>query len=238
MINKIKKTFLNSVNKLTKIIKKFIAKNKHKINWHSIKSNKKKWIIGLFMIGYVIFWLWYFSERNISFQEQPKEIEKSSQIETESKKEQTEEPRREFTKEELGNFWLEVDTDKFKVKAPIVQGTEPVDLKKGIGRHRTTALPGENGNMVISGHRWKFGNNPAYKAFENLDELKNGDKITVHYGNEDFEYEIFEEGIVRDDGKGFDEVMKKTDEQMLTLYTCTPKYTALKRLYYRARIIK
>ena len=41
MINKIKKILLNSVNKLTKIIKKLITKNKHKINWHSIKKIRK-----------------------------------------------------------------------------------------------------------------------------------------------------------------------------------------------------
>ncbi len=44
--------------------------------------------------------------------------------------------------------------------------------------------------------------------------------------------------MVKPNDKGVEEILKKTDEPILTLYTCTPKYTSLKRLYYRAKLIK
>jgi sortase A len=237
MINKIKKIFLSTLNSL----KNFIIKNKYKINWHSIKKNKKKWVIGLFMLGYIFFWLWYFGEKDIALKEQGDSSVETGQIvsgKEDSKLKNKKESKQGFAEDDLKNFWLEIDTDKLKVKAPIVQGVDPADLKNGLGRHRTTSLPNKKGNMVISGHRWKFGDNPAYKVFEDLDKLKDGDKVSVHYGGRIFEYEIFEDGTVSDNEDGFDEVMKKTDDKMLTLYTCTPKYTALKRLYYRAKFIR
>ena len=33
------------------------------------------------------------------------------------------------------------------------------------------------------------------------------------------------------------EILEQTDTPMLTLYTCTPKRTALKRLVYRAQLL-
>ena len=229
---KIKKTFkkyshILSKSKMKKVIGRFIANS---FSW--IKKHKKRVLVVLFLISYTLFWYWFFSERNMAFDdnlENNQIVEKNKVIEHEKDKEQG------FAN--LGNFWLEINTDKVKVKAPVVNGTTDNELDQGLGRHKTTALPNENGNMVISGHRWKFGDNPAYKVFENLDKLKNGDKIEVHYGTKVFEYEVYEQGTVRPNKKGGKEILKKTDDKILTLYTCTPKYTALNRLYYRAKLV-
>lgn len=203
-----------------------------------IKNNKKLLGIGLFMVLYVLFWMWYFEERNVGLREN--NLNKGSKegvVFSQEKIGIEKENKKEFSEKDLGSFWLEINTKKVKVKAPVVDGIEPEDLDRGLGRHRTMALPGEEGNMVISGHRWKFGSNPAYKIFEDLDKLKNGDKVLVHYGSELFEYEIYSKGVVKLNKKGVREVLKETDEPVLTLYTCTPKYTALRRLYYRAKFI-
>lgn len=88
--------------------------------------------------------------------------------------------------------------------------------------------------MVFSWNLWKFGKKPAYKVFENIDELEIGDNVTVHYRGENFVYEIVEQKIVGD--KSID-ILEQADASMLTFYTCTPKYTALKRLVYRAKLV-
>lgn len=212
--------------------------NLMKINLADIKSyiykHKKPIVIGIFALGYIFFWFWFFGERDIAVKESsPQMKQEKSAVEDENKN-----SKKEFSQKELGNFWLEINTEEVKVKAPILNGIEPEILDRGLGRHKTTVLPGQNGNMVISGHRWKFGNKPSYKIFENLNKLKNGDKIQIHYGNKIFEYEVYEKGVVSPNEKGGREILKKTTNPILTLYTCTPKHTALRRLYYRAKLIK
>jgi len=213
--------------KLPETIGKYISNS---FFW--VKKHKKTTAIIIFAIGYIIFWWWFFNERNIAFDDSLKNDQTLVKSEvTESKKDE----KKGFAS--LGNFWLEINTDKVKVKAPVVNGVTDDKLDQGLGRHKTTALPNENGNMVISGHRWKFGDNPAYKVFENLDKLKNGDKILVHYGRKIFEYEVYERGTVSPNRDGGKEILKKTDDKILTLYTCTPKHTSLRRLYYRAKLV-
>jgi LPXTG-site transpeptidase (sortase) family protein len=253
-----KEKFLNFVEKIKKISKKIKLvvvklgtniKGKYICNqddnkWSVLsflKKHQRKIFIGVFLLGYIFFWSWYFGDRNVGLNEeqgvkntQEKKIIVTQEIESEKKQD-----KKEFSKKDLGSFWLEIDTNEIKVKAPIINGTEDNDLDQGLGRHRTSAMPGENGNMVISGHRWKFGGNPSYKAFEDLDKLEEGDKVKVYYDNKVFEYEIIGNGnVVSPNKKGGKEILKKYDQPMLTLYTCTPKRTSLRRLYYRAKFVQ
>ena len=150
---------------------------------------------------------------------------------TEEEKKLIESNKKEFT--EFGDFWIQIDTDDLKLKAPIVDGVTPDKLALGVGRHKTTALPDEEaGNMVLSGHRWLYGDKPSYKVFEDLDKLNIGDKVKVHYEGKDYTYKITERKVVKDDDVS---ILDQTDDRTLTLYTCTPKYTALKRLVYIAK---
>jgi LPXTG-site transpeptidase (sortase) family protein len=220
--------------------------NFDKINLSFVKKNKKIIITVTLMLGYVLFWFLYFNEKDVGLKNENLIVGQQTQLANDDKKIKNKEnqdedknKKKEFSESDFNNFWLEINTDDLKIKAPIINGIQQEDLAKGLGRHKTSALPNDKGgNLVISGHRWKFGGNPAYKIFEDLDKLKNGDRVIVHYGGREFKYEVFESGVVKDDKKGFNEVMQKTDKKWLTLYTCTPKYTSLKRLYYRARIVE
>ncbi len=138
--------------------------------------------------------------------------------------------------EDCGDFWFSFEVDGKKVKSPIVEGVTADKLAKGIGHHKTTALPNkENSNVVLSGHRWKFGKNPFYTVFENIDALQNGDKVTVHYQDQDYIYEIYKSEVVPEDKTEI--LTQEVDEPRLTFYTCTPKYTAWKRLVYYAKLV-
>ena len=56
----------------------------------------------------------------------------------------------------------------------VVEGVSPADLQKGPGHYPGTALPGEIGNTVISGHRTTYG-----APFNDLLDLRDGDAVVV-----------------------------------------------------------
>ncbi len=196
------------------------------------KKYKRALLILMFLFGYVMFWSWFFSERNVAIEENSTEQKEISASEKE-KVSKHNKKEKQFT--EFGDFWIQINTDDVHIKAPIVEGVTDEKLAKGVGHHKTTAFPNrEGGNVVLSGHRWRFGKDPAFKVFENIDKLKIGDRIIIHYGGKNFEYEVTEQETVNDKAV---EILEQTEDPMLTFYACTPKYTALKRLVYRAKLI-
>ena len=198
-----------------------------------IEKYKRSLLIMGFFCGYALFWWWFYHGKNIAITDsaQKQQTASENKIVTEESIEETS-----ASFDDLGNFWIEISTDDVQIKAPIVEGVTDDRLAVGVGHHVTTAFPSKDGgNVVLSGHRWKIGKNPAYTIFEDLDQLQVGDKIHVHYREQDFMYEITETEIVDDDAV---EILTQTEESILTVYTCTPKYTAFKRLVYRAQLVE
>ncbi len=139
-----------------------------------------------------------------------------------------------FSEEPISQFQLEIATDDLKIEAPIIEGADKENLSQGVGHHKTTARPGFSGNVVIYGHRWYPGDNPYYTIFNDLDRLKAGDRVTVLYNGQKFSYEIFDSKVVLEEQT---EILKQTEEPILTLYTCTPRYTSEKRLVYLGKLV-
>ncbi|MFS2294420.1 MAG: class E sortase [Actinomadura sp.] len=112
----------------------------------------------------------------------------------------------------------------------IVEGVEREDLRKGPGHYPGTALPGEVGNFVVSGHR------TTYSApFNRLGELRRGDEILIDTREEQYVYTVTGRRIVK---PGATEVTapvpghpkRKPTERLITLTTCHPKYSAAQRM--------
>lgn len=144
--------------------------------------------------------------------------------------------------ENLGDFWLEINTPNLKIKAPIVEMTdknETIRLDQGIGHHKQTSLPNrKKGNVGLSGHRWMPNSekNPARKVFLDLDKLKIGDEVKVHFKGEDFIYKIIEEKIVENTEL---DILNDTEEPKVTIYACTPAYVeTTKRLVFIGELVK
>ncbi|THA59229.1 class E sortase [Streptomyces sp. A1136] len=57
---------------------------------------------------------------------------------------------------------------------PVLEGTGPDTLKKGLGHYRGTARPGESGNFSVAGHRRTYGD-----PFKDVPELRPGDAVIV-----------------------------------------------------------
>ena len=114
--------------------------------------------------------------------------------------------------------------------AIVVEGTTRDDLLVGPGHMKDTALPGENGNVVITGHRDTF--------FRHIYELNKGDEILVERNGQTFHYEVTGKKIVQPTDLS---VAKPTSDARLTLITCYPTYyigPAPERLVVFARLVK
>lgn len=129
----------------------------------------------------------------------------------------------------LGNGMALIKIPKIGVDAVVVEGVEVEDLKKGPGHYPDTALPGQLGNMVISGHRTTYG-----APFYRLDELKVGDEITIFDAKGPYVYKVSESKVVLPTEIG---VIAPSSDARLTLTTCEPKFSAAKRLIIVAQLV-
>lgn len=110
-------------------------------------------------------------------------------------------------------------------------------LKDGVVHYPGTALPGQNGNIAITGHSSYFPWDPGrFKdVFALLHEVQKGDKIVVYYSQEKYTYEVDEIKIVKPNNI---DILKQTPGDQLTLITCTPVGTNLNRLVVIAKLVK
>lgn len=98
--------------------------------------------------------------------------------------------------------------------APVVQGDGWEQLKKGVGQHLGTALPGEPGNVVLSAHNDIFG-----ELFRDLDQLRPGDEIILSTPANEFTYRVTGMRIVEPTDVS---VMEPTKRATVTLISCYP----------------
>jgi sortase A len=105
-----------------------------------------------------------------------------------------------------------LEIPRVNAELPIVEGTDPNDLKKGVGHYKGSSLPAEHGQIVLSGHR--------DTVFRRLGELKIGDSLIVKLAKGTYTYEITHMKIV--DAKDTSIItLQKTEEELL-LTTCYP----------------
>lgn len=125
------------------------------------------------------------------------------------------------------------------VETLVVEGTSAAALRAGAGHYPNTPLPGQVGNVAIAGHRTTYG-----APFENLDQLADGDTITVETLAGTFDYRVTSVARPADEppwepvfvvNPSQTEVLEDTPTQAtLTLTTCNPKYSARERLIVKA----
>lgn len=95
-----------------------------------------------------------------------------------------------------------------------------------------TVRPGEAGNSVIVGHRFIY-QGPA--TFYNLDKVEVGDKIAIFWDKKRYVYDVYD---IFETQPSNQEVEAPMNGKILTLYTCTPLWSAHNRLIVRARLVE
>lgn len=110
-------------------------------------------------------------------------------------------------------------------------------LKYGVVHYPGTANAGETGNVVITGHSSYFAWDPGrFKdVFALLHQVVVNDTIIVYHEQEKVTYEVYETKIVEPDQV---HVLTQSGEDRLTLITCTPVGTNLRRLIVLAKPIR
>jgi len=138
------------------------------------------------------------------------------------------------------------------IHAPI-KLTENVDLKKdnwnaiedqvqnalhdGVVRFPGTAEPGKYGNAFLVGHSSYYPFLPGkYKdIFALLPEIELGDEIEIWQNQKKFTFRVSEKKEVKPNNI---DVLRQTNDQRITLMTCTPLGTTLRRLIVTAKLIE
>ncbi len=142
----------------------------------------------------------------------------------------------------LGEDWSRV----------VVEGTGTAELEEGPGHYADTAMPGEDGNFAVAGHRVGRGS-----PFLDLDQMRPGDPIVVETADGWFTYRVLGDPATGDfaDPTGIpgQHVVTPADVDViaatpggppgvaasgkyLTLTTCHPKYSARQRLIVHAAL--
>jgi sortase A len=121
---------------------------------------------------------------------------------------------------------------RLRLDEPIHEGTDPKTLDIGVWLRPNTSTPDQGSNTVITGHRWLY-NNPSSAVFYNLDKVKQDDHIVVVWSGKIYVYVV---SAIKTVPPSAIEVEGPTDNNQLTVYTCTPLWTATDRLVLTAEL--
>jgi sortase A len=111
-----------------------------------------------------------------------------------------------------------------------VAGTGERSLKKGPGSYTDNVLPGEKGTVAIAGHRTTY-----LAPFRKLNKLRRGDTISLTMGYGIFKYSVEGSKVVSPGNTG---VLRHIRHDRIVLTTCTPLFSAAKRLVITGRRIR
>lgn len=110
-----------------------------------------------------------------------------------------------------------LEIPSIKIKAGVIEGVSPKELAISAGRYTTSATPDqEEGNLVIAAHV-----SGPVPVFENLKDVKIGDKALFHYKGNTYTYVIKDKFIAEPHQT---EILNSTPgKKTITLFTCTNK---------------
>jgi sortase A len=101
-------------------------------------------------------------------------------------------------------------------------------LRKGPGHYPRTALPGERGTVGLAAHRTTY-----LAPFRHIDQLQRGDEVVVAMPYGRFRYSVEGAIVVSPTNTAS---LRRVRDRRLALTTCTPPFSAAKRLIVTARL--
>jgi len=135
---------------------------------------------------------------------------------------------------------------KINATAAIVDNVNPYNsaeylkaLKDGVAHAAGTPNPGETGNVYLFAHSTDaFYNVGRYNAvFFLLGHLNPGDEVHIYYKGRKFKYVVYDKKVVSATDSQYLGTLIP-DEKTLTLQTCYPPGTTIKRLVVLAKMAK
>jgi sortase A len=122
-----------------------------------------------------------------------------------------------------------IEISNIGLSAMILEGTDAPTLRRAVGHIPGTPLPGQRGNVAITGHRDTF--------FRSLRNIRKNDEIRLTTLSGAYRYGVDSIKVVKPEDTA---VLNNTDDSILTLVTCYPFYyagPAPKRFIVRAHMI-
>jgi sortase A len=122
-----------------------------------------------------------------------------------------------------------IEISSIGIAAMILEGTDARTLRRAVGHIPGTPLPGQRGNVAITGHRDTF--------FRPLRNIRKNDEIKLTTLTGSYRYWVDSIKVVEAEDM---EVLDNSDDAILTLVTCYPFYyvgPAPKRFIVRAHRI-
>lgn len=134
--------------------------------------------------------------------------------------------------------------EKINANARIIPGVNPASEKEyvkalslGVAEALGSTPPGQQGNLYLFSHStdapWNIVRFNA--VFYLLRELEVGDRVIVFYQNKRFDYVVFDKRVVEANDVSY--LTNQYETPVLTLQTCDPPGTLLKRLIVRAKLV-
>ncbi|MEA2453046.1 MAG: sortase [Actinomycetota bacterium] len=132
----------------------------------------------------------------------------------------------------IGKALTRLEIPAIDLDVVVVEGTTPAALRAGAGHYPKTALPGEQGNVAIAGHRTTYG-----RPFNRMDDLKPGDKIVLTTPIGKHTYEVTSRPWVVSPTDATPLTKYEEGGYFLTLTSCHPEGSAAYRIIVRAELI-
>ena len=158
-------------------------------------------ILTLAYCTFVLVDAWAFQDRESADFDRQVQIQRQSNLKTAN-----------FTQNNRGLIGR-IEIQRLGLEAIVIEGTSRSTLRRAVGHIAGTALPGEIGNIGISGHRDTF--------FRPLRNIRKDDIITLTTLSGEFRYRVVSTRIVTPLAI---EVLNSGKDEVLTLVTCYPFY--------------
>jgi len=122
-------------------------------------------------------------------------------------------PRFRSTPALTGDLVGRIAIPRLDLSVMVIEGTSATILRRAVGHIPGTALPGEPGNVGLSGHRDTF--------FRPLRNIRQNDTITLTTVLGEYRYRVVSTKVVAPEDIA---VLHSSNKQILTLITCYPFY--------------
>lgn len=134
-------------------------------------------------------------------------------------------PSAQQIKDDLANIKLlgVMSIPKISLEVAVGEGVTNRTIRYAVGHFEQTALPGDNGNFAVIGHRSYI----MGEFFNRLDEVEIGDDVIVERDGMLYTYSVTEIMVVEPTDIW---VLDATPDPQITLITCTPIRVATHRL--------
>ncbi len=123
--------------------------------------------------------------------------------------------------------------EQIDVDGVVYKGTSVNTLEKGIWHRPKSSTPDKGSNTVLVAHRFLYTSGP--NTFYHLDKLKVDDEFVLYWEGKKYTYKVYENKVVP--AIAYD-IEYPTKDPIVTLWTCTPLFTATNRLVVRAKLIE